>query len=393
MPSPIRLLIQQASLAKYRVPVFRELAQRPGIQLKLLYAQLPALPNATPSGFDAQYMPMRRWQFHGHPIYWHSAQWDYATRQHADVLLLAWDVHYASLIPALLRARANNVATIVWGHGYSKTETPFRSFLRRTVAKLATAVLFYSNRVANTFLQAGWDPHRIYVARNALDQAPIQQARQAWLSDPQRLHAFQQQHGLLDSPVILFVSRLDGERRAEMLVSAAARLRPQHPRLRLVVIGEGPDRQKLEHLARNEGLADQIHFTGPLYDEQQLAPWFLSSTIFCFPANIGLSLLHAFGYGLPVVTSDRIANHGPEIEALRDGENGLLYRDGSVEDLAATLGRLLADPTRARRLGEEAYRTATEHYSLPRMVDGIEAAIRYCVTTVGIDAQPNAGQT
>lgn len=375
---PIRVILQQAALPKYRVAVFRELARRPGIDLRLVYANLPGLNNVEPMGFQGTFIPMWQPRLLGHPIYWHRPQWQYATREHADVLILSWDVHFASLLPGLLRARANGVGTILWGHGLSKRETLLRGLPRRMVGRVADALLFYNDKGARHYLDMGWDPQRIYVARNALDQDPIQEARQAWLNDPQRLQAFQQEHDLAGRPVVLFVSRLDGERRADLLVHAAARLVGTHPRLKVVFIGQGPDESNLRALAGAQGLSEHVHFTGALYDEMKLAPWFLSSSVFCFPTNIGLSLLHAFGYGLPVITSGLLTNHGPEIEALRDEQNGLLYEEGNVESLVGALRRLIEDPSLARRLGQEAHRTATEQYSIHRMVDGMEAAIRYC---------------
>ncbi|MGE5609760.1 MAG: glycosyltransferase family 4 protein [Bacillota bacterium] len=388
---PIRVILQQGALPKYRIPVFRELASRPGIDLRVVYAALPGLNNAEPAGFEGSYVPMWQPRLRGHPIFWHWPQWTYATRKGADVVILSWDVHFVTLLPGLLRARANGVGTILWGHGISKYETPLRGVPRRIMARMANALLFYNDRAANRYIDMGWDPQRVYVARNALDQDPIQEARQTWLDDPQRLQAFQQEHALAGRPVILFVSRLDGQRRADLLLQAATRLVKTHPQLKIVFIGQGPDESKLRELARKEGLTEHVHFTGALYDEMKLAPWFLSSTVFCFPTNIGLSLLHAFGYGLPVITSGLLTNHGPEIEALHNEQNGLLYEDGNLDSLVGTLHRVLEDPALARRMGQEAHRTATEDYSIHRMVDGMEAAIRYCASLHAASGCTSAG--
>jgi glycosyltransferase involved in cell wall biosynthesis len=103
--------------------------------------------------------------------------------------------------------------------------------------------------------------------------------------------------------------------------------------------------------------------------------------------NIGLSLLHAFGYGLPVVTSDHVKAHNPEIEAFDDGFNGLYYRDGDVESLSQSLERVLIDKPLANKLSDNAKRTVSEKYNLFRMVDGMEAAIRYCANQSSVSAK------
>ena len=375
----VRVVIQQPSLAAYRVPVYRELAQRKGIDLRVRYGQEAAITNVAPDGFDGQGVKRHRWAFFGHPVYWHSVQLHYASRAQTDVLVLSWDLHYASLVPAMLKARLAGVPTVLWGHGYSKREAGWRAKLRMWAAKLGTALLFYNHTTAQRYLDMGFEPSRVFVALNALDQAPIQEARRHWLDRPDALEEFRQRHGLKAGPVVLFVSRFDPVNRLDLLIRAIERLRADHPTVTAVIVGKGePEESNIRRLAQSLGVEDHVRFPGAIYDERELAPWFLSAQAFCYPANIGLSILHAFGYGLPVVTGDRVVAQNPEIEALRDGENGLVYTDGDDSALAATLDRLFRDPSLAKRLGQEAHRTVMEHFSLANMVDGMEAAVRFC---------------
>ncbi len=118
-------------------------------------------------------------------------------------------------------------------------------------------------------------------------------------------------------------------------------------------------------------------FTGAIYEETALAPWFLSSTVFCYPANMGLSILHAFGYGLPVITSDKVESQNPEIEVFENGRNGMHYRHGDVDDLADKIRHILSDPKLLASLSDGARDTVSETYNIPSMVDGMESAIRY----------------
>ena len=82
----IQLVIQQPALPKYRVPVFRELARRPGIKLALYYGQRGSSPpNVTSFDFENRYVPLYSQQLPGgRPILWHSPQWRYAARARAD---------------------------------------------------------------------------------------------------------------------------------------------------------------------------------------------------------------------------------------------------------------------------------------------------------------------
>jgi glycosyltransferase involved in cell wall biosynthesis len=374
----IRVVVQQPALPKYRVPVFRELARRPGITLRLLYSSVPGLTNVEPDGFAGEYVPTSRLQIRGRSIGWQQSQLSGAAPHTADVLVLSWDLNFLSLLPALVRARMNGVGTILWGHGYSKNEVPWRARMRRTVARLADAVMFYNHGTARQFVDAfGWKPSRVFVALNSLDQAPIEAARQQWLDRPEALEQFRREKDLGDGPVVLFVSRLEAENRVDLLIDAAGSLIKDFPGLKIIIVGKGPDQPRLQALARRHRLEASVRFLGAIYGEPELAPWFLSSDVFCYPANIGLSLLHAFGYGLPAVTSAQIESQNPEIEALRPEENGLLYAHGDVASLAGALRRLFTDRSLRDRLAENALATVRSEFCLERMVDGFERAIRF----------------
>jgi glycosyltransferase involved in cell wall biosynthesis len=374
----IRVAIQQPTLAKYRVPQYRALAQRPGIEVELLYGSRGDVPNAPPEGFKATPIQFRKWRVGRHPVYWHAAQFEAVRPGRADVAILSWDIHYASLPPALLRARQAGTPTILWGHGYSKQEGHVKRRLRNRLARMATAVMVYNEAAAARLRDEGFDGERVFVALNSLDQGPIDQARRQCLQASDVLTAFRREHQLVPGPVLLYVSRLEPKNRVDLLLDAAARLVPRFPTLRVVVIGGGDDLRRLEKMAERLGVADHVLFLGAIYDENQLAPWFVSADLFVYPANIGLSLLHAFGYGLPVVTSDDVAAQNPEIEALEQGTNGLFYKAGSGEVLAATIASALSDPAVLRQMSTAAEATVRDRFNVQTMVRGMEAAIRFC---------------
>lgn len=377
--SPVRFHLVTPAQPKYRVPVFRELASRENVELLVFYGKNSIVQNVLSEGYAARETPERRLQFRGRTaLMWHSAQLVCAASfLPADVLGLSWNVRYASLVPALLLARFRGIPTLLWGHGFSKQESWFRRYLRIRVGRLATAVVVYNHLTAAKVIDGGIDSNKVFVALNALDQASIQKARLEWLQDTGRLAAFRQAQGIEHRSIVLFVSRLDPENRVELLLEAIATVGTVVTGATAVIIGSGTAEADLRRRARELGLADKVRFLGPIYEESDLAAWMLCADVFCYPANIGLSLLHAFGYGLPVVTGDNISAHNPEIEAFEDGVNGLFFRHGDARSLADTLELLIKDKELAVRLGEEALRTVLERFTLEGMVNGLEAAIEY----------------
>jgi glycosyltransferase involved in cell wall biosynthesis len=378
----VRLTVQQPALPHYRLSVFRELAKRPEIALKVVYADNSMnVPTGEMEGLDAECTPSQKLRLGDLVLFWHESQWSYAGSSRSDVLVLCLDMHYLSLVPALLRARVAGVPTLLWGHGYSKIEARWCSLLRSVVTRLATALVFYNHGIARRYVDRGWEPERVHVALNSLDQAPIREAKRYWLENPEKLAEFRRERQIKhgdEFPTILFVSRLERANRLDMLLDAAAMLLDDYPQIQVVMIGSGEAEADLHAQSHALGLSGQVFFPGAIYNEMDLAPWFLSANFYCYPANIGLSLLHAFGYGLPVVTNDSLQQHGPEIEALRHEGNGLLYTFGNTRAMSEAVRRLIEDPLLTRRLSEGALRTVTEEYGLERMVDGMEQAVRYC---------------
>ena len=372
----IRVFLQQPALPKYRVPVFRALAARDGIDLELIYDKTDDLTNVEPDGFKGSFIPSRRFSFAGRTVHWHSAMFDGASKKRADVLILSWNLNYLSLIPAILKARRNGVGTVLWGHGYTKVDRWYRRWPRERVTALADALLFYNHTHADAFKAAGTDPAKVFVAQNALDGTPIAAARDAWLAKPNELAAFQRDNDLAGREIVLFVSRLTEKARLDVLIDAVPHLLKQRPNALVALIGGG-DITPWKRRADALGIANAVRFVGPIYDESKLAPWFLSSGVFCYPSGVGLSILHGFNYGLPIVTDDNYALHNPEIEAMRPGENGLLYRYEDAGDLAEKLAMLLGDVSVHRAMSAAALATARDRFNLQTMVDGFEAAIRY----------------
>ncbi len=384
----IRVTIQQPSLAQYRVPVFRELAHRPGIDLTVVYGARKGIPNVAPDGFKGIAWPLRMVSIGNSPLFFHRPQWSFATSKRSDVLVLTWNIRYVSLVPGLLQAQAKGVPTILWGHGISKREKHLKAKARRWATSRAAALLFYNRAAARAYRESGVPQQKLFVALNSLDQAPIQAAKNHWESQPQHLAAFQRQNEIHGVPLVLYVSRLDPNNRIDLLIEAVSLLKSQNRLVRVAIVGSGDDQlSKLQTLARQRGVDGEIRFLGAMYDEMELAPWFLSAQVFCYPENIGLSLLHAFGYGVPVVTSDHIPSQNPEIEALRNNENGLLYRHRDVQHLAQCLWKLICEHETREALSREAVMTVEREFNLQNMVDGMEAAIRFCAENVQANGQ------
>lgn len=379
LKQPTRLTIVQPSLPKYRVGPFSQLARRPNVRLRVIYGDSGTLPNIKNVDFEAELQKHTIRRVMGHPLYWHQAHLDEATPERCDVLFMTWDVHFLSLLPAIRRARKRGVKVVLWGFGYGTRENKFRRSLRNFLGRRADALLVYNHESRRRLLEDGFDPDRVFVALNTVDTSEATAAAEEWRSAPEQLAAYQAEHDLTPH-TLLHVSRWVPARRVELLFEAVSRLKPRFPDVRLVLVGKRHDRPEARALAERLGIADAIQFTGPIYDEQELAPLFLSSRAMVFADYIGLGLQHAFAYGLPVVTHGDRRAHAPEVEALVEEETGLMFPPGNVDAIAKQLARLLGDDELFTRLSSNARDVMRERFTLANMVDGFVAAAE-AVTT------------
>ena len=299
-----------------------------------------------------------------------------AFKQGFDVIVYSWNIRYAELVPALLLTRHTGTGTVLWGHGTSPGEKRMQRRARDRVGRLADAVVVYSESVAQSMRSRVGAPVHLFSAPNTIALDKVRAARLDWLNQPLRLQAFRDSEGIAGSGLFLFMSRLLPVKRPELLLRAASSLIAAGRDVRVAFIGEGPARPSLETEARELGIDDRVHFVGAQYDEQEIAPWCASAVACVVPSWIGLTVMHAFGYGLPVVTSDEGAP--PEFDALRDGANGILVRPGDASSLADAMRLLLENRERQAAMGAEALRTVEEGpFTFDRMVSGMRSAIDF----------------
>lgn len=180
-----------------------------------------------------------------------------------------------------------------------------------------------------------------------------------------------------NASTVLFVGRLVERKGVGHLIEAVARL--QRP-LRLVVVGDGPERPRLEALAQSRGVLDRVEFRGKVSDAD-LWRAYGSADVFVLPSvldargdteGLGVVLLEAMNYGVPVIAS----NVGGIVDIVVDQETGILVPPGDAAALAAALRRLLDEPGLAKALGDAGRRRLHEHFSWEAITARWEAVYR-----------------
>jgi glycogen synthase len=208
----------------------------------------------------------------------------------------------------------------------------------------AEAVLVITPRLHRLLLADGVDENRLHLIPPGVSPSLFE-------------GPFEDPFSGIGRPRVLFVGRLVPQKGVGTLVAAAGLL--EHQSAQVLLVGDGPERSKLEREAKRIGVADRLHFVGFLAHDQ-LPAVMSHADLLVLPSlyeELGTVLLEAMQAALPIVASKT----GGIPDVIEDGVNGLLVPPGDPEALAHAINRLLADRDLARRLSEGAHERAKEY--------------------------------
>jgi glycosyltransferase involved in cell wall biosynthesis len=245
---------------------------------------------------------------------------------------------------------------VAYHHGYTTTDLKMLAYnqFNRWSLPSADRVITVCEPFAEQLARGGVERAKISVCHNSITPAAPAEAAE--------VEALRRRLGLGgDERIILSVGRLSREKGHADLVEALGELRRLDPGLdfKLVVVGEGPERARVESAAAAAGVADRVVFAGHASD---VRPFYGLADALALPSHSEgspLVLLEAMAAGVPVVAT-RV---GGVPEMVSDGESALLVGPRDARALAAALGRVLGDEALARALAANASARAAGHFS------------------------------
>ena len=232
-----------------------------------------------------------------------------------------------------------------------------QDWLVRQATRLVDASVFVSRELAVTLGGAGQTPGRTWVIENGVDLA-------RFFPDAGGRAAVRAELGIPeDAQVIGTVSRLVRSKNVPGLLRAAWPL--LGPKVHLVVVGDGPDRQDVEQLVVFTPKAASVHVLGARNDVARLLRAFDLFVLFSRTEGHPIVVLEAMATALPVVATPVGGIPG----IIEDGETGYLVPTDDEEALRGMLEHLLGAPRRLAEVGWRARAVALERYAAERMVD------------------------
>lgn len=359
MRSPYVIYI--AVLPKYRQECITALKERLGDSVAL-YASDAHLDTSVKTGIRRdQYTPLRMLRL-GDKFFVQVGSWLAALRATSTIV----DLNPRSATAWLLLGarRLMGRRTLAWGHLHPRRGAggPTER-LRRFMRKLASGTILYTYQdQARAIADLPGSP--TWVAPNSLYRET-----DMYPGDSR------------DAPVdVLYVGRFESAKKVSLLLEGFVEFSVTSPASRLVLIGDGTERSRLQARAREAGIDDRVVFTGWIDDVEVLRASYSSAFCSVSPGFAGLGLTQSLGFGVPMVIA-KDEPHAPEIELAND-DCVTWFASDSPSDLAAALTHRFERRSELP-LGDTAS-TVRQLYSAERMAEGLISAF----TTTGADSRP-----
>ncbi|MHB1188804.1 glycosyltransferase family 4 protein [Thiobacillus sp.] len=370
--APQSVCIVQRRLTHYRVPLFealRGLLDERNIRLELLVGRgTPAEEKKQDAGELPWAKPIPTHYLAGGRLCWQPVQHHLGG---ADLVIVTQENKLIQNHLLLLAPRRFKLA--FWGHGANlQSDNPhgFKERYKRWTTNRVDWWFAYTQMSAGLVAAAGFPGNRITVLNNAVDTSEMRRQRQS--VTPEETHDLRESLGFGAGPVGVFVGSLYADKRLDFLFAAAEAIRREAPDFHVLIVGEGPERHKVQAWCAAHPWA---RWVGARFGREKMA-YVSVAQVMLNPGLVGLGILDAFVCGVPMLTTD-CGIHSPEIAYLENGINGVMTADDLNAYVWASVNLLCdAQALDALRAGCAA---SAQEYTVENMArrfaDGIEETL------------------
>lgn len=200
---------------------------------------------------------------------------------------------------------------ILWGQGTWKTNNFFIDSIRRSVLKLSDGYVVYTKEGKERLIGYGYPEKNISVADNTF-----------YISNSKITDGHE---------YFLYVGRIQKRKQIEAVFPYLA-----DTNIKLRIVGDGDYKDSIKENARLHGASENIEIFPGTFDEEELLKHFSGAIAYISPSAVGLGVVHAFAYGIPVLTL-KDSNHGPEFSYCDDNNS---YLCESMDELINVINNI-----------------------------------------------------
>jgi len=242
----------------------------------------------------------------------------------------------------------------------------FAGFIGRNV----DAILVPGFRHKEFFTELGVSSDKIFIMPNVSNI-------ELRSKDHENKEEIKEKLGLRDKKVILYVGRLIDLKGVDYLIDAFARLTDKLQNAVLLIVGDGPEKGKLQSLVKDLNIENKVIFAGNI-ENKLLGGYYLLSNVFVLPSittyyadACPLVVNEAMYFEKPVITSDAVGT----TFMIENGKNGYVVPERDSKKLYEAINKVLSNPELEKKMGEESKKLIERDFKYENMVEGFNAAL------------------
>lgn len=369
-----KVILIQKSISQYRKPLFEQMKKylkQHAVDLVVIYGQPGEKDAQRKDTIDLEWgikIQNRVWYSGSHEIYWQPV---FSHLKNADLVIVEQASRlFANYLIWLLRS-LGNFKFAFWGHGKNlKRYSAHRlaEWGKYQISKRVDWWFAYTHGTAEIIAQSGFPRERITVLENSIDTITLTQCLQAL--SLQSLQSLPEFENIQTQNVALFIGGMYPEKHITFLLEAIEYIHNDLPNFQMFFIGDGIQAQYVRDFSATN---PWVHFVGNKFENQKV-PYFKMSKALLLPAAVGLTVLDSFALETPLITIENM-DHGPEIEYLSNGVNGILLPfPQTPRSYANRVVEFLTNPKEQALLKQGCVKSR-DVYSLENMVENFVQGI------------------
>ena len=318
-----KVILIEPVLAHYRKDVFEKLNNSKEFNFKIIAGRSYQGINSL-KGHEQPLLHHISFNFLGHNFYYLQGILKYLFKEKPDrIICTGIDFHLLhTLIIFFIHKFILRKKFYWWSHATIGHQGKFGFLMRKIVYKSSSGIFSYNHKGRDNLIQMSVAEKNIEVVNNSLNKEDYGYLNYN-LHEAKSSNVFN----------ILYSGRITKAKKIDLLIKALTILKEKNSfDFKCTIIGDG-DLDGNILLSKSLNISNSIDFVGAKYGKEA-HPYFLNADLFVYPSGIGLSILHSFSFGIPVITTDNMDVHGPEIELLKKDYNGNLFIHESAKDLA-----------------------------------------------------------
>ena len=295
-----------------------------------------------------------------------------ALKKDIGTIIFLGDPHYLVTWISAALARICKKRVLYWTHGWTRDERNGKDKVRCLYYAIAHGLLLYGDHAKKLASRRGFRPENLYVIGNSLDYENQKKSRHRVtpaITGYVRSKLFE----VPQRPMLICSCRLRKKKRLDLLLDAMVILEKAGTPMNLLLVGDGPEKSRLEAIVAENNLA--VKLLGACYEEDLLSVLTMAADLTVAPGEVGLTAMQSMAYGTPVITHDDKENQGPEWEAIVPGKTGDFFLRDNSNDLARVISRWLNTRKTREQVRSACYEIIEKKYNPKVQRLAIERAV------------------